>query len=283
MHAKQERADLPANIFEDLAGLARKESGLMFAPEKRTLVQSRLRHRLRATGISDFATYSRHVLSAEGRRERRLMISALTTNVTHFFREAHHFDLMSERLGDRFDEKARLGLPIRIWSAGCSKGHEPYSLAMHLLGKHPKLKDADFRILATDIDPKVLKYGYEGNYRRDEAKHVPASVQEQFMRPGSAPDDVCIDDQLRKFITFKELNLIAEWPMKKPFDAIFCRNVVIYFDLATQDSLWPSFVQAMTPDGILFLGHSERVSDPRKFGLHTVGPTAYARMTDIKN
>ncbi len=284
MHAKQDRVDLSVNIFDELAGLAQKESGLMFAPEKRSLVQSRLRHRLRATGISDFATYSRHVLSPEGSGERRLMISALTTNVTHFFRESHHFDLMSEWLGDQISEKVRLGLPIRIWSAGCSKGHEPYSIAMHMLEKHPELKDADFRILATDIDPKVLKYGYEGNYRGDEAKHVPLSAQKLFMTPcATSPGDIRIVDQLRQFVTFKELNLIADWPMKKPFDAIFCRNVVIYFDLATQDSLWPRFVQSMTPDGILFLGHSERVSEPRKFGLRTVGPTAFARAIDTHN
>lgn len=277
MQISVDQANLPASVFQDIAEIAYKESGLLFAPEKKPLVQSRLRHRLRVLGYDDFETYSKYVKSSEGKSELRYMISALTTNVTHFFREPHHFDLMSQRMGRQFATKARLGQPIRIWSAGCSNGQEPYSIAMHVLTKHPELEKSDFRVLATDIDPRVVEFGKSATYTHTDFDKVPAQLRDNFMEPVPGSTDVQVKNKVRNVVTFKELNLLSSWPMQRKFDAIFCRNVVIYFDLKTQDSLWPRFVNALTPEGILLLGHSERVSDPQKFNLCPIGPTAFAQ------
>lgn len=266
---------LEPDVFADLSDLAKRESGLLLGAEKRTMVQSRLKARLRALNMTDFKQYSHLVRSNGGARELRQMISALTTNVSHFFRENHHFDLLTEELGHVLKEKARTGERIRIWSAGCSTGQEPYSIAMHFLTNISELWDADFRILATDIDPKVLETGLRGRYYKRETPNIPEDLLEKFFIESDLSDCLEVSDSLRNVVAFRELNLLKSWPMKYLFDAVFCRNVVIYFDGATQNLLWPRFVDTLHPHGILFLGHSERISDPEKMGLTPIGHTAY--------
>ena len=264
-----------AAAFTALAALARAESGLTLVPEKRLMVQSRLRHRLRALAIDSFDAYVAYVTSDAGTAERRHMVSALTTNVSHFFREPHHFALLSTRLLPLLRLKAQAGRKIRIWSAGCSTGQEPYSIAMHLLSEAPWIADADFRILATDIDPKVLDQARTGMFTANQVRPIPDACR-VFLGAGSTNDRVMIGQEIRDLVRFLELNLLSDWPMRGPFDAIFCRNVVIYFDGATRAHLWPRFVRFLAPDGLLFLGHSERVSTPEQYGLACVGPTSYA-------
>nr|WP_261368233.1 protein-glutamate O-methyltransferase CheR [Pseudosulfitobacter koreense] len=256
------------------------EAGLILAPEKVRMVQSRLRHRLRETNIPDFEAYLALVRSDEGAQERRMMISALTTNVSHFFREPHHFDILGTRILPLAQAKLKAGGRFRIWSAGCSNGQEAFSIAMYLLDKDPTLQDADFRILATDVDSKVISFAQAAIYPDRMTQGIPDRLRAQFLEPaeGAGQPAHKIKDTVRQVIRFKELNLLKPWPMRQEFDVVFCRNVVIYFDGVTQDSLWPRFHAALAPEGILFLGHSERVSAPERMGFSVTGPTAYDKV-----
>ena len=266
---------LENRAFEAIAGLAQREFGLHITSEKLKMVQSRLRHRLSALQLQNFAAYSDLVCSEQGAAERRYMISALTTNVSHFFREPHHFELLSDTILLGLQQKIAAGERIRIWSAGCSNGQEPYSIAMHLLREEPSIAQADFKILATDIDPKVVAFAQEGLYGEALVKGVSASDKSRFMR--AEGDGLRVVDDVRKHISFRELNLQAEWPMRHKFDVMFCRNVVIYFDQNTQERLWPRFHKMLKPGGFLCLGHSERISAPAQFGFKSIGTTAYKK------
>ncbi len=275
MRQTNPQATLDKSSFDVIAALAHRESGLNIVPEKMMMVQSRLRHRLRALDLPDFQAYSRLLGSTQGSEERRHMISALTTNVSHFFREPHHFELLTQRLAPRLKHRILSGDRIRIWSAGCSNGQEPYSIAMHLVGREPALADADFKILATDIDPKVVTFAQQGTYPSQFLSGLSQDDTSRFMQ--DADGGLRVVDTIRKCVAFRELNLLADWPMRQRFDAIFCRNVVIYFDLETQARLWPRFREALADDGMFFLGHSERVMSPDVVGFTSIGPTAYMK------
>ncbi|WP_299731692.1 protein-glutamate O-methyltransferase [uncultured Tateyamaria sp.] len=261
--------------FDAIAGLAHREFGLHITSEKLKMVQSRLRHRLNALNLRNFDAYSDLVCSDQGAEERRYMISALTTNVSHFFREPHHFDLLSEAIRPGLQQRIAAGDRIRVWSAGCSNGQEPYSIAMHLLREEPSIAQADFKILATDIDPKVVSFAQNGVYAESLVNGVSAQDKAKFMR--SEGDEVRVADEVSRHISFRELNLLSDWPMRHQFDVIFCRNVVIYFDQETQERLWPRFHKMLRPGGLLCLGHSERISAPAQFGFKTIGTTAYKK------
>ncbi len=266
---------LDPGLFARLADLAYAESGINLVPEKRLMVQSRLRHRLRALQLPSFEDYTALVTSNAGASERRQMISALTTNVTHFYREPHHFALLTERVLPVLRNKIRQGDRIRLWSAGCSNGQEPYSIVMHLFLEEPALQQADFKVLATDIDPKVIVHARNAVYSRAQCKPVPAEAA-KFLLPAETDGQIQISPDVSEYVTFRELNLLSVWPMRGRFDAIFCRNVVIYFDVPTQERLWPRFADTLAPHGLFFLGHSERVVAPARYGLTCIGPTAYA-------
>ena len=264
--------------FDRIAALAYRESGIRLVREKKLMVQSRLRHRLRELNLDAFGAYADHVISEDGAQERRFMISALTTNVSHFFREAQHFDMLSDRFLPLFRERLATGQRIRIWSAGCSNGQEPYSIAMHLLKREPALARGDFRILGTDIDPKVVAHACKGTYAAQQLRGIAVEDLEKFTTQADEADaHRTMNDVLRSIVSFHELNLFSHWPMQFAFDAIFCRNVVIYFDQTTQERLWPRFSRALAPGGLFFLGHSERITDPGAYGFKTVGPTAYCK------
>ncbi|GAA6175423.1 CheR family methyltransferase [Sulfitobacter pacificus] len=274
---RQEIASLDAASFRAIAALAYRESGLTLIEEKTPMIQSRLRHRLRDLGLVDFPSYCALIESDQGLDERQHLISALTTNVSHFFREDHHFETLKSEL-DRCLPKLRAGGQMRIWSAGCSNGQEALSAAITLMEHLPGIADLDVRILATDIDPKVVRFAREGVYPQRLLGGVPAGlIGKYFQQVEAATDEphFCAHQRLRSMIRINELNLLAPWPMKKRFEVIFCRNVVIYFDIATQETLWPKFHAALAPEGVLFLGHSERISDPARFGFICTGPTTY--------
>lgn len=268
--------------FRAIAELAYRESGLTLVEEKSSMIQSRLRHRLRDLGLSTFAAYCELVNSDAGQSERRHLISALTTNVSHFFREDHHFSTLRDVLSQKMSV-LRQGGQMRIWSAGCSNGQEAFSAAMTLVEHTQNLEELDVRILATDIDPEVVAFARQGRYPERLMGGVPDSLAAKYF-------DRVIDQtgepafqakqKLRNLIKVNELNLLSDWPMQKRFDVIFCRNVVIYFDIKTQTSLWPRYHKALTPDGVLFLGHSERIADPASYGFECTGPTTYHRQTN---
>lgn len=270
------QTEMDRNAFDAIAALAHREFGLNIAPEKMKMVQSRLRHRLGALNLPDFDAYSQLVCSDQGSEERRSMISALTTNVSHFFREPHHFELLSQHMLPGVEKLIDARERIRIWSAGCSNGQEPYSIAMHMLGFKPSLSNADFRILATDVDPKVVEFADQGIYEDKHLDGISADFRSKFVGLGDKKHS--ISEQIKNIVTFRELNLLSNWPMRHQFDIIFCRNVVIYFDQETQEELWPRFHQMLKPGGLLFLGHSERISSPPTFGFKTIGTTAYQKV-----
>ena len=203
------------------------------------------------------------------------MMAALTTNVTRYFREPHHFDHLRDVVMPKLVDRARRGGRIRLWSAACSNGQEPYSMAITVLQALPEAANLDVKILATDIDPNMVAEGRAGIYREDAITPVPLDLRRKWFKKaaGGAWE---VADELRTLVSFKELNLIGDWPMKGKFDVIFCRNVVIYFDEPTQERIWSRFAPLLEPGGTLYIGHSERVSGPGASLFETTGLTTYS-------
>jgi chemotaxis protein methyltransferase CheR len=257
--------------FRKIAALVHGEAGIVLPESKASLVYSRLAKRLRTIGLRSFRDYCALVESKEGVDERMAMIAAMTTNVTRFFRESHHFEELSTIL-PAMAQATRKGQRLRLWSAGCSSGEEPYSMAITLLDVMSDALDHDVRILATDLDPNMLERGRAGRYPRNAVREVPQRLRERWTRPEG--ETVVMAPELRSLIQFNELNLLADWPMTGKFDAIFCRNVMIYFDEETQDRIWRKFASLLRPGGTLFIGHSERIAmDRHPFDL--VAQTTY--------
>ncbi|MBI1622307.1 protein-glutamate O-methyltransferase [Aquamicrobium zhengzhouense] len=253
--------------FLSIARMLYDDAGIALSESKASLVYSRLAKRLRALGLESFRDYCSYVAGSEGAGERMNMLAALTTNVTRFFREPHHFDHLRTKVLPSLVQKARAGGRVRFWSAGCSTGQEPFSIALTVLQLMPEAADYDVRILATDIDPNVVATGRAGVYSDEAVQPVPASLRDRWMvrvkDHGRDAWGVC--EEMRRLVAFRELNLMAQWPMKGKFDAIFCRNVVIYFDEPTQARIWARFAPLLQPGGRLYVGHSERVTDMTKF------------------
>lgn len=266
-------ATLSEAAYARISSLAKAEAGLVLPASKITMVQSRLRHRMTALGLLGYDDYADFVAGKNGEEERRHMISALTTNVSHFFRENHHFDMFRDQALPVLQAKARDGQPVRIWSAGCSSGQEPYSIAMLMHSVAPDLIARDTLILATDIDPNILAKAEAGHYSDQQIAGIPDELRKKYLKKDD--QGFTIDPVVKRLVRFRELNLLRDWPMRTRFDVIFCRNVVIYFDAETQDSLWPRFLKALTPQGWFFLGHSERISDRCAPDFTSVGMTAY--------
>ncbi len=264
--------------FESIAGHAQRLFGLHLPAGKRDLVYARLIKRLRALGLRDFQSYCK-LLDSGDEEEQQRMLSALTTNVTHFFREAHHFETLRSIVLPPLLDAARRGERVRVWSAGCSSGQEPYSIALTILEIMPEAPRFDIRILATDVDRDILARAEAGTYGAEDVDSVDQPVFGRYF-PKTGASVVAAPD-LRKLITFAELNLMGDWPMRGVFDVIFCRNVAIYFDKPTQQRLWERFAQHMRINGHLFIGHSERVTGPAEPLFKGVGVTTYRRVDDI--
>lgn len=267
--------------FEQIAATLRAESGIALVEAKATLVYSRLAKRLRKLGLGSFDEYCTFVETEEGAAERVEMLAALTTNVTRFFREPHHFDHLRQRLLPPLVEAARAGGRVRLWSSACSTGEEPYSMALTLLDLMPDAARYDVRILATDIDPKVVATARAGVYRNESVSPIPAGTRERWLTKRRGAETAwVVKDEVKTLITFRELNLIGDWPMKGRFDAIFCRNVVIYFEEKTQMLIWTRFRDRLAPEGRLYIGHSERCDAP---GYVSDGLTIYRLSTGGKS
>lgn len=278
MNAASRRTDtggieMTAADFRRIAGSVHGEYGLFLPEAKKDLVYSRLLRRVRALGLADFDAYCNLVESAAGTAERTEMLSALTTNVTHFFREMHHFDLLRTTILPPLLAAARKGARVRLWSAGCSSGQEPYSLALTLLSLLPEASRYDIRILATDVDQQVIARAREAVYPAAERDSIPEPMLSQFAE--KTAEGFRMGDAARALVSFAPLNLMGDWPMRGPFDLIFCRNVAIYFDAPTQERLWQRFGTLMRPGAYLLIGHSERVTGLAEALLENVGITAY--------
>lgn len=260
--------------FDQISTLLRDQTGIALTEAKATLVYSRLAKRVRKLGLADFDAYCEMIAAPGNEGEREEMMAALTTNVTRFYREPHHFDYLRREVVPRLAEVARRGGRVRLWSAACSSGEEAYSIALTLLEVFPDAWQYDVRILATDIDPNMIRRARAGEYRSEAVAPIPAALRDGWMtreRDG-AETTWRVKDQVRALINFNQLNLIGDWPMRGRFDVIFCRNVVIYFEEHTQIALWRRFRDALNSDGRLFVGHSERVDAP---GFDGCGLTIY--------
>lgn len=264
--------------FQMISGLANARYGLFLQPSKKALVHSRLSKRLRALNLDSFEDYCDLLERPEGASEQSHLLSALTTNVTHFFREAHHFGQLKEEILPVLKAKAEAGDPVRLWSAACSSGQEAYSIAATLIAGFPEVHRHDVKILATDIDPQVIRTARAGIYPSEQISAIPTDWQTTFTN-GRSPRDknYQMEEKFKSLISFGELNLIADWPMTRQFDVILCRNAAIYFDKDTQSRLWQRFADALTDGGYLMIGHSERLSGPSKVLFKSAGITSYQR------
>lgn len=260
--------------FENIAGLLRTESGIHLPESKAMLVYSRLAKRLRQTGCPDFDAYWELIDSPAGAQERQAMFAALTTNVTRFFREPHHFDHLKKTVLPDLVATARAGGRVRLWSSACSTGEEPYSIALTVLDMLPEAARLDVKILATDIDPVVVATARAGIYRADVQSVVPQPLRDKWLARDRESGAWRVKDEVKALVTFNQLNLIGAWPIKGPFDVIFCRNVVIYFEDETQAHVWGRFHKMLAPEGRLYVGHSERVDVP---GYVSDGLTVYRK------
>jgi len=254
--------------FARVRALIYRQAGISLAESKQEMVYSRLSRRLRAKGMSSFETYLGGLESGSDSEEWEAFTNALTTNLTSFFRETHHFPLLAEHA-------LKAKGPLSVWCSASSTGEEPYSIAMTLCEAFNTLTPP-VSIVATDIDTNVLEAGASGIYTADRLEKMSGDRVRRFFLKGKGGRSgmVRVRPELRQLITFKTLNLLASsWPVSGPFDVIFCRNVMIYFDKPTQSKILSRFVPLLKPDGLLFAGHSENfmyVSDALKLRGKTV-------------
>lgn len=266
---------LTGQAFERIAAIAMTEAGIILPDAKRAMVHSRLSRRLRALSLASFEDYCSLLESDNRHPERRELVNSLTTNVTRFLREPHHFKELVEEILPSLVNDARTKRRVRIWSAGCSSGEEAYSIAYTVACHAPELLSADFKILATDIDENVLAKARNARFTPDVIAGAPEALRPPHFR---IEGDVALPEpHLSRLIACKRHNLIGEWPMRGPFDVIFCRNVLIYFNLATQKQILRHFSERMKPGAALFLGHSERVDASLESSFELKGMTSYRR------
>jgi chemotaxis protein methyltransferase CheR len=261
--------------FDKITRALYDEAGIDMPRSKEPLVYSRLAKRLRHLGMSSFAEYIKRLDDPDAHELEHLLV-ALTTNVTKFFREPHHFDDLRANVMPELAERARRGGRVRMWSAGCSSGEEPYSIALTVLQAFPEAGGRDFKILASDINTKVVKHARAGIYPRKALETAPKELVSKYFHD-AGPDALEASDALCKLIAFRTLNLMGDWPMRGQFDVVFCRNVTIYFNEQTQATIWRRIAEKLAPGGKLYIGHSERISGPAVDMLTSEGVTAYRR------
>ena len=257
--------------FARIRQLIHQKAGIALAPGKKDMVYSRLARRVRAREFDSFTQYL-HFVEGGDERELEAFINALTTNMTSFFREPHHFQILSDKLAQHPP-----GRPLSIWSCASSTGEEPYSIAMTALDALGSWAPA-LRILATDIDTDVLSKARAGIYPIDQLQKIPADRLKRFFLRGEGRNQglAIMREEVRHLVHFRRLNLLDEkWPMRGRFDFIFCRNVMIYFDKQTQYAVLKKIAGCLKPGGLLFVGHSESFHGAQDL-FRICGNTVYA-------
>lgn len=273
----QQEFQLDKKDFERIRKLVYAHAGITLADSKHNLIYNRLAKRVRSLNLSSFAAYLDYVEGAGKEQEFTHLINAITTNLTFFFRENHHFEFLSHDLFPKLLKSNAASKKVRIWSAGCSTGEEPYSIAITVREFFPK--DWDVKIIASDLDTNVIQVGQEGVYALEALKDVTLERKKRWFLKGSGQNSglVKTKPELQNIITFQQVNLMHDWPWKEPFDIIFCRNVVIYFDKPTQQKLFARYHQILKDDGHLFIGHSESLYQvSNQFKL--LGKTIYQKV-----
>lgn len=266
--------------FMSLARFIQGEYGIKMPPVKKVMLQSRLQKRLKFLGLHSFDTYCDFLFSPDGKAEIVEMINAVSTNKTDFFREPAHFDYLVEHVLPQFqDSSSSAASMFNVWSAGCSTGEEPYTLAMVLMDFASQMRDFQFKIMATDISTRVLDHARKAIYKESNISPVPVSLRQKYILRSKdrSKGQVRMHPAIREKIMFQRMNFMDDsFNLPHKFDVIFCRNVVIYFDVATQGKLFRKFADQLRPHGFLFIGHSETLNG-LDLPFRAVFPTVYQK------
>ncbi|MCP4291408.1 MAG: methyltransferase domain-containing protein [bacterium] len=275
------KAGMSASDLTTFQNLLHDKTGIVLGDSKRALVESRVTQRLRALNMESFPAYLNFLANDKSGDEMIQLIDVISTNITRFFREADHFDLLQTEM-DKWATQGKTRM--RIWSAACSTGEEPYTIAMsvdELVKKHR----LDFKILATDISTRVLAHAKAGVYEEDRLANIPDNLKNRYFRrqSGSGPTRYAVSEQLKNMMIFHRLNFtVFPYPIKGIFDVIFCRNAMIYFDRDLRTRMVREFARLLRPGGILMIGHAETL-----IGLEnqyrTIKPSVYLRLNDGAN
>ena len=278
-----QQTTLSETEFRKIASYIEKNVGIKMPPEKRLMMQSRLTSRLKALQLDSFKQYIDYVFSGKDtdNHEIIMMIDAMTTNLTEFFREPQHFDFMRNVALPEYAAQGRG--KIKLWSAGCSTGQEPYTLSMvmsEFIRQNPTSSIRDYSVLATDISTKVLDKAASAIYPMDAVRGIPTEIMHQYFLKGKNPSNpsVRLKQEIRNRVNFMRLNFMDDdYGFRDTLQIIFCRNVLIYFDKTNQERVINQFLRYLEPGGYLFLGHSETI-----FGMtlpfKTVAPTVFQRI-----
>jgi chemotaxis protein methyltransferase CheR len=261
-------------VFDKFRSLIFDTCGIFLTEQKEALVSARISKRMRALTLSDYSQYFHHVLADESGAELSELVNAISTNVTHFFREARHFEFLGEFVRERSLAGQR---ELRIWCAACSSGEEPYTIAMSAL--EAMAKPMRLQIVASDISTKVLQMAKFGVYREQDVRNVPTPLLKRYFQKGVGRAEALyrIKQELRELVSFRQINLSTPpYPVEKELDAIFCRNVMIYFNHDLRRSLVHHFEQMIRPSGYLFVGMAESLTGIHK-NLSTVEPSVYRK------
>ncbi|NQZ79763.1 MAG: protein-glutamate O-methyltransferase CheR [Colwellia sp.] len=265
--------------FNFLCTFVYDSTGIVLNEGKREMLYRRLSRIIREKKLDSFSSYCR-LLKKQPEQERDFFINAITTNLTSFFREQHHFDYISQHELPRIIKNGQANNKrLRIWSSASSTGEEPYSIAITLCeAMKAVMTQWDIKILATDIDSDVLAKGQSGIYELSRIEDIPMKFKKKYFQRGDRENssNIKVSQVLQQLITFKHLNLLHEWPMKGPFDIIFCRNVIIYFDHKTQQELFARYYELLKPGGLLMLGHSENLGQYQQY-FENVGRTIFRK------
>lgn len=272
-------ASLNSKDFNRLSAFIMHEYGIKMPPVKKIMLQSRLQKRLKALNMTDFKEYVDYVFSAKGQKEEVIhMMDVVSTNKTDFFREPIHFDFLLTELLPALYNNHQTG--VKIWSAGCSSGEEPYTLAIVLSEFIEKNRNFDYSIFATDISTKMLKTAFDGIYKEERIEDIPLSLKKKYFLKSKNREErkVRVMADLRKKVYFERLNLIGErYNVTEKFDIIFCRNVLIYFDRDVQEGILNKLCQHLKNGGFIFLGHSESITG-LELPLKHVRPTIFKKI-----
>jgi len=277
MLTKVEQPNFSDKEFQQIGKTIYDHCGINLSSDKKEMVRSRLIRLLQKHGCSSYANYLDIVLNDNSGEKLTEMVNRISTNLTSFFREKHHFDFLRDTVIPSLTE--RKGAPrIRAWSAGCSTGEEPYSIAITAAEALPNIHRANIKLLASDISTQVLSTASLGCYPQERVADLSPAIQNKYFLPqhDHAQKLYQIRPNLRKLIIFKKINLMEKWPVTTPLDFIFCRNVMIYFDRETKERLVNRFADQLHPGGWLFIGHSESLSNINH-NLKYVGPTIYEK------
>jgi chemotaxis protein methyltransferase CheR len=281
-----DRSALAPALFSKFQQLIYREAGIWLATHKHALLAGRLARRLRLLGLKNMQEYYQLVTLPDQQHERAVMIDCITTNETHFFREPRHFDYLERQVFPRWQQEVAARerpMRMRVWSAGCSSGEEPYSLAMLLLKNFPESKGWDIEVLGTDISTRVLEKARAATYPVEKSKDIPSEHLRAYMLKGRGDHKgvMKVSPELHRVVRFARVNLHADsYPILGSFDLIFCRNVLIYFDQESKIKVIGGILRHLSPSGLLFVGHSEHLGAIAP-SLRTVAPTIHAMVSSI--